>query len=375
MHTEACPWPSERDWASARELLALQPALRAEVDQTLSSYPASGLYADEAEATHADETTIFSIFCEHVISALADSPRSKLLRALDERLLALHDASSEVQQLHAELGLPRGVTITTLADSVAALPKGKVHHAWSVALAAAEKPDTPLDDQNKNRRAVEGLRAKHAARGLPPPTEAEVAAMLRRSADTAAAAAAAAREREATLREELRSDAAYLRHERVTRLWEEGGVAALWREFTALDTAEGRERQSRGSGFEAKRASVCFAMLVPLLFEATSSPVGGAKGVERGWGDGPSEPGAHASRAPRGCPGRPAGLQAALAALRSRSAHPLSTLSEEGRAPPASLGHLRAFFQRVAPPHPRAPPEQLRSLRSPQQPAPARPER
>ena len=270
MHTEACPWPSEREWASARELLALQPALRAEVDQTLSSYPASGLYADEAEAAHADETTTFSIFCEHVRSALADSPRSKLLRALDERLLALHDASLEVQQLHTELGLPRGVTITTLADSVAALPKGKVHHAWSVALAAAEKPDTPLDDQNKNRRAVEGLRAKHVARGLPPPTEAEVAAMLRRSADTAAAAAAAAREREATLREELRSDAAYLRHERVTRLWEEGGVAALWREFTALDTAEGRERQSRGSGFEAKRASVCFAMLVPPLFEAPS---------------------------------------------------------------------------------------------------------
>jgi hypothetical protein len=83
-----------------------------------------------------------------------------------------------------------------------------------------------------------------------------------------------ARTREATLREQLADDAAWQRHQRLHRLWDESGAAALWEQYTALDTTEGRERQSRGSGFERDRAGLCFAMLVELL-KSPSRPAGG----------------------------------------------------------------------------------------------------
>ena len=70
---------------------------------------------------------------------------------------------------HAYLRLPRGVAIATLADAVAGMPKGDVHHAWSIAAAARSKPAVPLEDPVHKQRAVAGLRAKHAAKGLPPP--------------------------------------------------------------------------------------------------------------------------------------------------------------------------------------------------------------
>ncbi len=265
MHTESSEKPTDAEWLQAHQLLSQQPELRQRVETLLASFPRSGLYDDEAEGSE----LAFPAFCDHVRCALSDSPRTKLLRALDERLLALHDASDTLQQLHEELGLRRGDDISHLAAAVDAQPRGDVHHAWSVSVAACQKSLSPLDDPASRQRAFDGLRSKHAAKGLAPPSEEELASVVQRSATAAAAAAAAARVREAALRAQLAMDATWQRYQRVHRLWAESGAAALWAEYTALDTAEGRERQSRGNGFECGRAAVCFAMLVELLRSAS----------------------------------------------------------------------------------------------------------
>lgn len=257
---------SESENEVARHLLSLQPALLAELTRVLEGFPQSGLYADEES-----EEYTFGRFIAHVQSALSESPRTVLLRALDDRLLALYDASTVAQELHSELGFCRGATISCVADAVAVLPRGEAHHAWAIAAAACAKPIAPLDLPAHRQRAVAGLRAKHASKKRDPPTEAEISSMLQRASDAAAAAASAAREREAALRDRLRTDPAWQRHERVQSLWVQSGVASLWTEFVALDTAEGRERQSRGSHFEGGRAALCFAMLVEML-QSTELP-------------------------------------------------------------------------------------------------------
>eukprot|EP00900_Chrysochromulina_parva_P022182 jgi/Chrpa1/4598/Chrysochromulina_OHIO_Genome00004780-RA len=263
--------PTEAEWRQARSRLAQQPELRQRVERLLSAFPRSGLYDDEAEESSQE---VFPAFCEHVRKSLSDSPRTKLLRKLNERLLALHDALPAAQQLHAELGFRRGAEISTLAAALNDQPRGDVYHAWTVAVAACQKSVAPLADAASCQRAFNGLRSKHAAKGLAPPTEEELASVLQRSAEAAAAASVTARTREATLREQLADDAAWQRHQRLHRLWDESGAAALWEQYTALDTTEGRERQSRGSGFERDRAGLCFAMLVELL-KSPSRPAGG----------------------------------------------------------------------------------------------------
>ena len=95
-------------------------------------------------------------------------------------------------------------------------PRGDVYHAWSVAVAACQKSVAPLADAASRQRAFNGMRSKHAAKGLAPPTEEELASVLHRSAEAAAAASVGrftARTRKAALREQLANDAAWQRHQ------------------------------------------------------------------------------------------------------------------------------------------------------------------
>lgn len=256
------PPPTAAEWEKARELLARQGELREALSEQMRLYPLSGLYNDEERR----EDTL-AIFVAQLRSALADSPRSVLLRALDARLAALAAAAPDVAALHGVLRVPAAplLPIISLADAVAAVPRGAVHHQWSLADAAAQKAESPLDDPVKRRRAVEGFRKKRAAKRLPPPTDADLEAMFARAATAAASATAAARARAATLRVQLDADAEWARHQRAHALWASSGAAALWKEYEELDFAEGRERMSRGGAFEAQSASLCFAMLVERL--------------------------------------------------------------------------------------------------------------
>lgn len=249
-------------WNTAWELLQLQPQLREELHRTLSSYPISGLYDDEASAS----ADAFAAFCTHVRKSLIESPRAMLLRNLDARLLELHDRCPIASALHTALGLQRGADISTVADRVANQERGEIHRMWMLASAACSKPADPLScDPILRRRAIKGLAAKHAARGKAPPSKDEEEAMLQRSAAVSSHALEDARSREATLHAELSNDTTWQHYQQVQRLWIESGAAKLWDEFRTLDASEGRERASNGRKFEANQATLCFAMVAIIL--------------------------------------------------------------------------------------------------------------
>ena len=296
--------PSWSEWREARRLLELQPHLHELLEKQFHGFPISGLYADEQDMR---DGTTFADFLAHVRTRLADSPRNLLLRSLDLRLAELRDeARQALQELCEMLGVAPSTTaplrIATLAEAVLNVSKGFLHHQWSLALAQCQKAPG-LDDPMRRQRAVDGLvrskrsnrppppppsfsfrpcpgvltpadpmaralflqAAKHRAKGWPEPSRAQVDAMIARSAAAAAEAHAAASLREASLRERLDSDEAWRRHQRVHALWAESGAAGLWREYTVLDAAEGRERRHRGGAFESERARSVFAMLVDRL--------------------------------------------------------------------------------------------------------------
>ena len=91
--------------------------MREELDAFLSSYPLSGLYDDEADAG----PSAFHYFLQHVRAVLESSPRSEMLRRLDEELSILIDNSPVAASLVGALRLPRSATLMQVGSSSPAL--------------------------------------------------------------------------------------------------------------------------------------------------------------------------------------------------------------------------------------------------------------
>lgn len=259
------------DELAVQRLLAQQVELRSNLVAFLSSFPSSGLYADEVDK----EPHTFARFAAHVRAVLASSPRAVLLRSLDAELLRLLDDSPNTGFLFETLDLGRDATLLEVRKAMARFMPGQLHHEWRSSIAASLKA-TALGDARVRARMERGLVQKAAARGQPHPSAEELAAALADVEAADAARCAAAARRAAEFGPRVDEDEQYKHFTKVQQLWQDSGVQALWARFEAADTEEGSERRRRGGHFEHTQAQVCLGLVTARLARASShSSAGG----------------------------------------------------------------------------------------------------